>query len=191
MQASSPAYEGREEPPWTEGTICGDWTLTTPTTKTTCWCRVWPVGTIFPPMLRISFSKVLIWDKERNKLILFCICLYKVLAGTASCNPCFFESNCNLQLLIPFKALSLWHLHTMLRLLSHLLNSDKEILNFLVEISFWKKKTYPAIAFKLLLKCLHLALLQLLNPVEHQINKNKTSHKVWEEARSSCTSEFL
>lgn len=107
MRASSPAHEGREEPPRTEGTIRGDWTLTTPTTKTTCWCRVWPVGTIPSPMLRISFSKVLIWDKERKKPILFCICLYKVLAGTASCDPCFFESNCNIQSLISFKALSL------------------------------------------------------------------------------------
>lgn len=52
----------------------------------------------------------------------------------------------------------------MLRLLWRLLNSEKEILNFLIEISL-RGKAHSAIASELLFKCLHLALLQLLSPV--------------------------
>jgi len=51
----------------------------------------------------------------------------------------------------------------MLRLLWRLLNSEKEILNFLIEISL-RGKAHSAIASELLFKCLHLALLQLLSP---------------------------
>lgn len=108
--------------------------------------------------LRASSSRALICDKNTKKLTLFCICFVQSsLAQHPVTTVSLKATATNWQLPIAFTALPLGHICTALRLLRRLLNSEKEILNFLIEISL-RGKAHSTTAFELLFKCLHLAL---------------------------------